>query len=63
MNGRALIYGSLAAFAAAQASALAIDNLSTRAVIQAAIGLLMFVAGVFVHPPTRKPPEGGMSGT
>lgn len=55
MNGRALIYGALAAFAAAQASALAIDNLTTRAIIQAAVGLLMFVAGVYVKPPEKKP--------
>jgi hypothetical protein len=55
MNGRAFMYGALAAFTAASATALAIDNLTLRALVQVSIGLAMFVAGIFVHPGDLSP--------
>lgn len=49
MNGtRLYLYGSLAAFAAAQTTILAIDNLTVRASLQLATGLLMFIAGALI---------------
>lgn len=50
MNGRAFIYGSIAAFTAAQASALAIDDVVFRTALQFVIGFAMFFAGLYTKP-------------